>query len=466
MKPVNKLIYLKRRGSILIISMIFILVFSALAVSMASLSGVNLQIADNQRKVNLARASAESGLDILRFWLARVYMPGTTATNDRFNCLATRLQNDLTGNGISNLPITVDVNVISIASQENPVALSSSAGQYFTAKIQTTDNINMLQMDITGYAGQIKRTIRVNYNFGTRAHTVFDYGVATKGALNLQGSAEIDGNIDLDAGVYIESENNPNALSIIGNSHIAGDVDITNPDAIVLLQGGKASIGGETGQAAIDNHVSFGVDPVEFPVPIPTYFNHYVQNTYDPNNVLDEYENVRIPAGTNPIFASVTLKGVVFIEVPNIVTFTGNTEITGIIVGNGSLNDNSRTNLISFLGTVNSYPVTDLPDEPQFAELKNETGTFILAPGFSASFRGDFETLNGAIAANGIEFTGNAGGTIDGSVINYSNEPMTLLGNTDLFFNRSGTVEIPAGFGPEIILHYLPEFYCEVIPDL
>ena len=467
MKPVNKLIYRKRRGSVLIISMIFILVFSALAVSMASLSGVNLQIADNQRKANLARASAESGLDILRFWLARVYMPGTTATNDRFNCLATRLQNDLTANGISNIPIATDVNVISIAGQENPVVLNSSAKQYFLAKIQTTDNINMLQMDITGYAGQIKRTIRVNYNFGTRAHTVFDYGVATKGALNLQGSAEIDGNIDLDAGVYIESESDANALTIIGNSHIAGDVDITNPDAAVLLQGGQASIGGETGQAAIDNHVSFGVDPVEFPVPIPTYFNHYVQNTYDPNNVLDEYENVRIPAGIGPVtFASVTLKGVIFIEVPNIVTFTGNTTITGIIVGNGSLSDNSGTNLITFLGTVNSYPVTDLPDEPQFAELKNETGTFILAPGFSASFRGDFETLNGAIAANGIEFTGNAGGTIDGSVINYSNEPMTLLGNTDLFFNRSGTVEIPAGFGPEIILHYLPEFYCEVIPDL
>jgi len=467
MKPINKLIYLKHRGVVLIISMICVLIFSALAVSMASLSGVNLQIADNQRKVNLARASAESGLDILRFWIAGVYMPGTTALNDRFSCLATTLQNDLADNGISNIPIATDINIISIGGQENPVVLNSSTEQRFSAKIQPTDNINLLQMDITGYAGRIKRTIRVNYNFGTRAHTVFDYGVATKGALNLQGSTEIDGNnIDLDAGVYIECENNPDALTIIGNSHIAGDVEITNPDAIVLLQGGQASIGGETGQAAIDNHVDFGVDPVEFPVPIPTYFEHYVQNTYDPNNVLDEYENVRIPAGIGPInLASKTLKGVVFIEAPNIVTFTGNTTITGIIVGNGSLSDNSRTNLITFLGTVDSRPVTDLT-EPQFADLNNETGTFLLAPGFSASFLGDFETLNGAIAANGIEFAGNAGGTIDGSVINYSNHPMTLSGNTDLFFNRSGTTEIPAGFGPEIILHYLPEFYCEVIPDL
>jgi hypothetical protein len=455
-----------RKGAVLLLSMIILAIIAAWAVSISTMTDTNVQLAENQRKVNLARTSAESGLDILRFWLGRVYMPGDTAPNERFNYLATHLKNDLEENGISNIPIFIDVNVISIAGQNNPVLLNSSTGQCFSAKIQTTDNINVLRMDVTGYAGDINRTIRVNYNLGTRAHTVFDYGVATKGALELQGSAEIDGNIDLDAGVYIESENDANALSIIGNSHIAGDVDITNPDAIVLLQGKKASIGGETGQAAIDNHVTRGAPPVDFPVPIPTYFEHYVTNTYDPNNVSDEYENVKIPPEANPIFASVTLKGVVFIEVPNIVTFTGNTEITGIIVGNGSLSDNSRTNLISFLGTVNSYPVTDLPDEPQFAELKNETGTFLLAPGFSTSFLGDFTTLNGAIASNGIDFGGNAGGTIYGSVINYSNEPMTLFGNTDLFFNRSGTTMMPAGFGPEIILHYLPESYCEVIPDI
>jgi hypothetical protein len=62
MKSKNKIIYLKRRGAVLIISMIFILVFAALAVSMASLSGVNVQIADNQRKVNLALSAAQSGL--------------------------------------------------------------------------------------------------------------------------------------------------------------------------------------------------------------------------------------------------------------------------------------------------------------------------------------------------------------------------------------------------------------------
>jgi hypothetical protein len=452
-----------RRGAVLIISMIFVLIFSALAVSMATMSGTNLQLADNQRKADGARACAESGVDILRFWMGRIYMPGTTQPDDRFSCVANFLQTDLAENGISNIPVAVDANLISIGIGGNPVVLYSWPAQHFSAEIQTTSNIDILQMDVTGSARGVDQTIRVNYNFGTRAHTVFDYGVATKGALNVHGNIEMSGaNVELDAGVYIESED-PNALEIIGNSSIAGDVHITDPDASINLQGGQATIGGETAPEAYD-HVFKGVPPTEFPVPEPDYFRHYVQNTYDPNNVLAEYDNLIIPSGTNPItFGNVTFRGIVFIEAPNIVAFTGNTTITGIIVGNGDLSDNSGTNRIDFLGTVVSYPVTDLPNEPQFEQLHDETGTFLMAPGFSVSFGGNFDTLNGAIAANGIEFFGDAGGIIDGSVINYSGNPMTLSGNSDLFFNRSGTDQMPAGFGPEIILFYVPDSYSEVI---
>jgi len=450
-----------RKGAALIISMIFLLIFSTLAISIATMSGTNLQIADNQRKANRSHACAESGLDILRFWFGRIYMPGATQPEDRFGYLANFLQTDLAENGISNIASTYDMEDSTITIGD--VVLYSSPAQYFSAEIQPTSNIDILQMDVTGSTGGVNRTIRVNYNFGTRAHTVFDYGVATKGALNLHGNIEMNGaNVELDAGVYIESED-ANALEVIGNSAIAGDVHITNPDAIVDLQGGQATIGGETAPEAYD-HVFKGVPPTEFPVPEPNYFRHYVQNTLDPNNILPEYDNVIIPAGTDPIsFGNVTFRGVVFIEAPNIITFTGNTTITGIIVGNGDLNDDSGTNRIDFLGTVVSYPVTDLPEETQFEQLRNETGTFLMAPGFSVSFGGNFETLNGAIAANGIEFFGNAGGTINGSVINYSGNPMTLSGNSDLFFNRSGTTQMPAGFGPEIILYYVPSSYSEVV---
>jgi len=84
------------------------------------------------------------------------------------------------------------------------------------------------------------------------------------------------------------------------------------------------------------------------------------------------------------------------------------------------VDDDSGTNKLIFRGNVESRSVGELPDESQFDGLRDEKGTFLMAPGFKVSFGGNFETLNGAIAANGIEFFGNAGGTIAGSVINYS----------------------------------------------
>ena len=446
-----------RKGAALLLSMIVLAILSAWAVSIYSISGAAVQLAENQRKADSTRACAESGLEIIRFWLNQVSMPGTTAADEKFSNLVTFLQNDLTANIIANYEggglVTVPA-----------VILDSTAAQTFSAEIIADDpaDAEILQVDVTGTYGTITRTIRVDYNFGPRMNPLFQYGIGTKGPLHLAGNIELGGvNVAVESSVYIESENENEALSIIGNSQIAGDVSITNPDAYVTLQGGQAGIGGETGQDAIDNHVSVGDEPIGFPVPNPGYFQQYVQNDIDTNDVV--FENIRIPADTNPTFSSgVTLKGIVFIETPNIVTFTGHVDITGIIVGDGDVSDNSGTNQISFLGTVTSSPVSDLPYEPQFDQLRDETGTFLLAPGFSVSFGGNFETLNGVIAANGIEFFGDAGGTINGTALNYSDTAMNLTGNSDLSFNSSAD-EVPAGFEFDIELKYDPTSYSEVV---
>jgi Tfp pilus assembly protein PilX len=452
----------KNRGAILIISMIFLIIFSALAVSIATMSGTNIQIAMNQHKADSARICAESGMEVIRFWLSRVSISGMTSEEMKFNQIMSSLQNDLTNESITNVAISYGSSGITIPS----VTLNSQDQQSFYGTITPLDN-NTLQIDITGVYGAITSTIRANYNLGERANNVFDFGVATKGPLSLSGNIEIEGvNVSVEASVYIESENSNLALSIIGNSQIAGDVSITNPIANVYLQGGQAGIGGATGQEAIDNHVSFGAPPSEFPEPNPAQFEPYVTSVIDANTNTSAdatFENVRIVANTNPNFTGqVTLKGIVYIETPNMVEFRGGADITGIIIGDGDVLDNSGQNQIIFSGNVNSHPITELPQEEQFNGLHDQTGTFVMAPGFHLSFGGSFSTISGAIAGNGIEFFGNAGGTINGSVINYSGEEMTLSGNSDLYFNRSGTTEVPAGFVPEIVLEYDPSSYSEV----
>jgi Tfp pilus assembly protein PilX/cytoskeletal protein CcmA (bactofilin family) len=458
MKPIRRLFCRRIRrtkGAAFVTSMIFVLVFSALAVSMATMSGTNLQISENQREADCARACAESGLEIMRFWLSRCSATGDTDPALVFHTLADSLQADLAANDITNITTSHDSSTITIPS----VILDTENEKSFSAQITQLDP-ETLRMDVTGVYKDTTKTIRTNYTFGVKQHTVFDYGVATKGPLSLSGNIELEGiNVNVESDVYIVSENDLLALSIIGNSSIAGDVHIWNPAGTVDLQGGKASIGGVTAPEAYD-HVITGADEVDFPVLNPEYFEHYVVEDLVYPTTNTTFENIRIPPNTNPSFeGGTTISGIVYIETPNVVTFTGNVTITGIVVGDGDITDDSGTNRIDFLGTVDSSSVTALPEE--FGDLREETGTFLMAPGFSVSFGGTFETINGAIAANGITFYGNAGGIIEGSVVNYSDVPMTLSGNSDLYFNRSANTEIPAGFFPEIVLKYEPASYSE-----
>jgi hypothetical protein len=438
--------------------------FSAMAVAMATMSATNVQVARNQRTLNNTRGCAESGLEVLRYWMSRVEISGTTEPGQRFAQLATVFQNDLSAAGVGNIVPVCNGSTISISN----VTLQSSNNESFTAVFTKLDNENV-QLDVTGHYGPISRTLRTNYVFGTRAHNVFDFGVASKGPISLSGNVDLDGvNIDVESNAYIESANNLLALSIIGNSQIAGHVKIVNPSAYVCLQGGHAGIGGATGQAATQPpYTEIGVGATEFPEMNPAHFYSYATNVLIATADLSHaatYDNIRIPAGRNPSFSGhATLRGVMYVEAPNVVTFSGGVTITGIIVTNGSPTDDSGTNQIAFSGNVTSYPISQLPQETQFQGLQTETGTFMLAPGFKARFGGSFSALNGAIAANGIEFHGNAGGTIYGSILNYSNATMTLSGNSDLLFNRSGLTEVPAGFVPEIVMHYNPSNYSEVV---
>ena len=472
----------QKKGIALVVVLIFVTIFSTLAVAMFTMSSNNTIVANNLHTANEARSAAESGLEVVRYQLNQFEVLSTVPDADRFGLLTTFLGDYLTNN--NGLSYTFDGTTFAIGSSDNPIALDSNRGFYAelhyddaipvkreTGLIETTVGV---AFTVVGVSDGISRTINGGFTYGEKENisSVFDFGVATKGPLSLEGNILLDGvNIAVESDVYIESMDYTNALEIIGNSQIAGDVKIVNPDGTVTLQGGQAGIGGETGTAAIENHVDIGVDQTNFPIPDTSHFEQYVTGiTLDSTNI-DTYsttggtfENIRIAANTNPHFsADVQLNGVIFIETPNVVTFTGNVDIAGIIIGDGDVTDNSGTNQINITGNVSSTSVSELPVET-YGDLTTEIGTFMMVPGFAVDFGGSFDTLNGCIAANGVSFSGNAGGVIGGSVLNYSNEPMGLSGNSDLFFNRSNTTDVPAGFTPvyDIVIRYQPISYSEV----
>jgi hypothetical protein len=169
--------------------------------------------------------------------------------------------------------------------------------------------------------------------------------------------------------------------------------------------------------------------------------------------------NCKIAAGTNPVFPkSVTIRGILFIESPNMVTFTRNVALEGIMVAEGDLM-NPGTDKIDFLGNFASGPY---PAGVQFDAIRQEEGSSIIAPGFATTFAGNFSTLEGVIAVSGAYFTGNCAAQIKGTIINYSDDPMVVDGNATMNFDRESSTKVPAGFDTHRVLTCNPSTYSEV----
>jgi Tfp pilus assembly protein PilX len=458
MVPVNVYNMKRNHGSVLIMAMIFIVICTALAVSMASISSANIQLASNQRSVDLALASAESGIEVQRYWLTPVSMPSSTPPANYYSSIINAVKYDLDSNSISNIVLNNNGSI-------NPVTLESLTGQTFSGQISPdTNNLTILHVYSTGGNGQVTRTIKVDFDIEPYKHPIFNYGLATKGPLYFTGNPTVTAlNSSWEADMYIESPSNLTAISVGGNLNFAGDIEIGNASANVDF-GGDVLIGGEHGVPAITNHVTVGADEVDFPAPDTERFWQYATgDVINSSTNLSTYTNIlvncKIEANTNPVFPkSVIIQGILFIESPNIVTFQRNVALQGIIVADGDLN-NPGTNRIDFLGNFASGPY---PAGAEFDAIRSEVGSSLLAPGFAVSFQGNFSTLEGVVAVSGVRFSGNVNAMIKGTIINYSDTPMQIDGNAIMNFDRAGSTKIPAGFDTLRVLSYKPSSYEEI----
>jgi len=461
MTPLKKSINPKRKGAVLIVAMIFVVIFSALAVSMATISGTNTQLAANQHKVNCALGSAESGLEVERYWLDTVAFPSDTPENKYFSTIMNILEYNLDANSITNIVLKKNLGTIS------PVTLDSTTSQTFSGQMNISNtNPYILEVYSTGGDVQITRTIKADFDIEPYEWPIFNFGLATKGPINYTGNPTTSGATEAwEADIYVESSNSTTAIDVAGNTNFHGDIMIGNPAANASF-GGDLLIDGDHGQTAIDNHVHIGVDPVTFPEPDTARFTPYANgDVIDSSTDLGSYTNTlvncSIAAGTNPVFPkSVTIQGILLIESPNVVTFSQNVALEGIIVGQGDPTADPATDRIDFMGNFASGPY---PAGVEFDAIRTEEGSSIVAPGFAASFQGNFSTLEGVVALSGVTFTGNVNAQIKGTIINYSETPMVIEGNATMNFDRAASTKVPAGFDTLRVLTYDPSSYDEFV---
>jgi len=456
MRPKRKSSWRERTGAVLIISMIFVVVFSALAVSMATLSGNNVQLASNHQNLNAALAAAQSGQEVVRYLLSRVLIPSSTPQSQYFSEIITAVRNDLTTSGISGIGVATNGAIAA-------VTLDSTTGRSFDGQILFDANQpTVMEVRVTGHGGQASRTITTSFDIEPYEFPIFKYGLATKGPLNFLGNPTITAaNAAWEADVFVESSGDLIALQVNGNTNFDGGINIGNAAANVDFAG-AVQIAGEFGQTAIDNHVNIGMDSPEFPSPDTDYFRQYatgiaIDSSTDTSNNMN-LVNAHIEAGANPCFeGNVKIDGVLFIESPNVVVFDGNAEIKGLIVADGD-SGNPGTDSMTFNGNFQSGPY---PPDSQFDNMRSESGSSMLAPGFALRLAGNFSSLGGVMAVSGFHLSGNASAVVEGTIVNYSDSATLVEGNATLNFDRAGSVKVPAGFDLYRELNYEPTSYSE-----
>jgi len=449
----------RHRASVLVVSMIFILIFSALAVSMAAMTDANVQLASNHHNIKAALASAQSGQEVIRYWLSDLLISSSTPISQYLSAIITTLQNNLSDTGISNITVQNDGSI-------STVMLDATEGCCFDGQILIDANDpTILRCRVTGHSNTTSRTITVEYSISPYEFPIFNYGLATKGPLNFPGNPRVTAvNSAWEADMFVESSGNTTAVYVGGNTNFDGEVNIGNTLASVDFVG-DVQIAGDSGQTAIDNHVHIGMDSPEFPTPdtdrfIPYATGNVINSSTDlsADNIL---VNCKIAAGTNPVFPkSVTIQGILLIESPNKVTFSNNVALEGIIVADGDVvNSDPASRSIDIMGNFSSGPY---PSGSEFDGIRQEEGSSIVAPGFYTSFGGNFSTLEGVVAVSGVQFTGNMDAQIKGTIINYSNSSTLVEGNVTMNFDRVNSTKIPAGFDLYRELDYNPSTYSEV----
>jgi hypothetical protein len=289
---------------------------------------------------------------------------------------------------------------------------------------------------------------------------IFDYGIATESDVEIAGVASIAAATQSwEADAYVGSTGSWIAIDAGKKATFAGDVLIGNAGASI---GASVTIAGETTKLEpTDPH------PV-LPVPRVGDFRTYATGpVINASSDLSQatWTNAVVAAGTNPSFtaSNVTIRGILYVESPNIVTFRKNLTLEGMIVADGDVN-NPGTNAINIGDpddpkTPSNFSSGPYPAGAEFDALREQQGSCILAPGFEVAFWKNFSAINGVIAANGLHFDKNANATVKGTLISYRDRPISIGNNINFTFDRTGMVEIPAGFDLYRVPAYDPASY-------
>jgi hypothetical protein len=457
-----------RSGVTAVLAMLYLTLMASLALGFYSASNTAVLVSTNEQRVERARLAAESGLDFARFHLGRVSIPAKISPAKHFSLMCDQLSARMNGSGnLNNGSIYVSDNMVRVPADPNQFIKADDKGAEFQFTITDLGNSSgayqvrvtaLGRNNLTASAAGF-RTVRLDFELQQNKSKVFQYGIATRGTVSTSGNSRLKGQPDPNKGSILALDSVNGTPVSIGGKLVTGDISVTNPDANVSVSG--ASVGGTTNTNDIQtNHVHKGVDEPEFPTVDTSMFIPYAVNKYVPGK--GTYSNIIIPPNTNPSFnAGTVLKGVVYIQQPNQVTFNGSASIQGVIVTDTDKQvGNLSTNTLKFTGSFNAQGVESL--DPSYGSLRDLSGSFILMPNFSVTFTGNFDAqAHGNIVVDQASMTGSSSVKLDGSLMILKDTPMTMGGNSELTAGDNA-IAFPSGLKFSNRYQPLPSTYEEL----
>lgn len=482
--------YQRRRGVTAMLAMLYLVLFSTLALGFYATTTTAVQVSNNDVKITRALTAAESGIEFMNYHMDRLDIDHDTAPSALFETVYQKLKlrlehtsnmpstakdrsiEKISGTGPSGQPVeTIYIPARDINNDSTFIALSD--GGEFRVEVKTIEGATtaeQVEVLVFGkYGGtNASRCVKINYANMPNPTKIFNYGVASKSGIVLDSNARIIGAASAGHGSILSTSSSLPAIELRSNAQVSGDLAVSSASSSAISMNSNASVGGE---------VRYGEEPPEFPTVDTSAFKQFAGNpVYGGTTVLvpgTEYNsatlyNVYIKAGTNPTFKDCTVQGVIYVEAPNHVTFDTQSSVTGaIVVDNDTASAGSPpTNKIEFksntaLGGMDELPEADFSHFP--AAMRSLTGSMILAPNFFVHFNSNFDSFGGSVVASQVEFDSNAIGTVKGTIINLDDSSVLFDSNSQITVESQGTAHYPAGVKFGSRYSPLPGTYEEII---
>lgn len=468
-----------RRGATAIIAMLYLVLFSSMAIGFVAATTTAVQVAYNEDSAQRAMLAAESGMEFVRFSLYQMTIDKNTPKEDLLQAVYDQLKGmmdgspNLSGGSIS----LVNGRILIPGDPAQYVSINDAGGvAKFRAIVEMNDDDpdeTELRVWVAGYHKKstgAARGVRLDYKIQDKPSDILKYGVASRGPIEMRSNAHITG-VTGEASfgsVLTTTKMNP-AIDMAGNAGVSGDIAITNPNGQFRYGSNSTVATYPAGSAEGQAHVHIGVESPQFPYVDTSVFEPFATNVLVPNGT-NKYggtlRNIRIPANMNPTFdGNSIIEGVIYIEAPNKVEFESSINISGAIVVQNDPPGTLSTNTISFGSNSTINGVEALPPGGQWDELRKLGGAAIIAPNFSVSISSNFGSVGGMIVAGQISLDSNAAGTVIGGFMSLTDDaPVRFSSNSNIFVKTRIATNAPAGLYFD--KNYAPkqETYEEYVP--